>query len=164
MMKVTIYNNKTGMSTTVVNEIGNVGYLQLCDITELGDGDDKILEVKADGEWILEFTSIDWFFGHDYTLTTSFSGRGNDIAYSRSSQDPYRNTFKATESATICRATHNGNSNFIVEMFELSEKGEMTVVFNEIGYYKGETVISTVPGKMYIFNVIADGDWTFNME
>ena len=59
----------------------------------------------------------------------------------------------------IVTGIHRGQSNFIVHLVGLSFSGE-EFLFNEIGNYRGQTLIDDMPRGNYLLAVQADGLWS----
>ncbi len=55
--------------------------------------------------------------------------------------------------------THSGASNFVVKAWK---DGQSTLLANEIGPYEGRAV--GIPAGTAIYDITADGDWTFEIE
>ena len=135
------YYSASGYSDMLSNEIGAVNSYQIYDATGNGAAGGGMLDVNADGRWSITFIPL-----ADYVSSstkTSFSGRGNAVV----------GCFTAN-GVTVCKGTHRGDHNFIVDVYEYSETGDrLSLAFNEIGTYSGETVLRTEAGKKYFFNV-----------
>lgn len=141
------YYDASGSRTLLSNEIGVIDSYQVFDATGNSGTDGGMLEVDADGSWSITFMPIADKVSR--SEKSSFSGRGDDVVGS----------FTAS-GLTVCKGGHRGDSNFIVEVYELSETGgRVALAFNEIGTCSGETVLRTEAGKRYFFNVVADGSW-----
>jgi hypothetical protein len=57
----------------------------------------------------------------------------------------------------IVTATHRGQSNFIVHLIGFGDTSGEPFVFNEIGNYRGQTLIDDLPKGHYLLYVQADG-------
>ena len=83
----------------------------------------------------------------------SFSGTGDDVV-----------TLPKSVKAAVVTATHDGESNFVIEV--LDKKNETTdLVVNEIGAYTGSTAFGLrqrTTGRR--LQVTADGDWTITLH
>lgn len=145
------YYNASGSKALLKNEIGSVNSYQVYDGTKYSSSGSGMMEVTADGGWNLTFIPLTDHVSSN--IRSSFSGKGDSVV----------GCFKAS-GLTVCKASHNGNSNFIVDVYEYSETGKRILAFNEIGRYNGETVLRTQAGKTYFFNVRADGNWTIDLE
>jgi hypothetical protein len=74
-----------------------------------------------------------------------FDGRGKTATNQMAMPSPYSKvTF-----------THNGSSNFVVKVYY---GNDYDLLVNEIGYYKGTTLILT--NEKVTFDIDADGSWT----
>ncbi|MFI7132561.1 hypothetical protein ACIBQ1_43265 [Nonomuraea sp. NPDC050153] len=84
--------------------------------------------------------------------TTTYSGEGDDVV-----------SIPVASTPSIVKATHQGESNFIVWALATSGK-QVDLVANEVGDYKG-TVAFNVSGahKVRSFSVTADGSWTLQV-
>ncbi len=60
----------------------------------------------------------------------------------------------------IVRARHRGEANFIV----VTETRPGKILFNEIGNYVGEILVSDMPAGSYLLSVQADGQWTIRFS
>lgn len=83
---------------------------------------------------------------------TTYSGEGDDVV-----------SIPVTATPSIVKATHQGESNFIVWALSTSGK-QVDLVANVVGDYKG-TVAFNVSGthKVRSFSVTADGSWTLQV-
>lgn len=146
------YYSESGNKSSLSNEIGSLNSYQVFDARRNGSTDGGMLEVNADGSWSVTFIPLVDYVSSD--TKTFFTGKGDSVV----------GCFIAN-GVTVCKGTHTGDSNFIVHVYEYSETGDrLTSAFNEIGIYTGETVLRTKAGKMYFFNVMADGNWTLDLS
>lgn len=146
------YYSASGYRDSLSNEIGVVNSYQIYDATSNGATDGGMLEVDADGRWSITFIPLADYVSNG--TKTSFSGRGDAVV----------GCFTAN-GMTVCKGTHRGDHNFVVHVYEYSETGDrVSMAFNEIGTYSGETVLRTEAGKKYFFNVMADGNWTLDLD
>ncbi len=60
----------------------------------------------------------------------------------------------------VVTAAHRGRSNFIVMLIGYGNLTGSTLLFNEIGRYRGQTLVDDMPTGSYLLAVEADGDWT----
>ena len=126
-----------------VNEIGRYDG-ETADDLEFGE---YALDVEADGSWEVEVRTP--WVERGYDLPVDESGTGATLL------GPYE--FEGVQTLT---ATHDGSSNFIVQV--LPEIGWGELVVNEIGSYDGSsTVRFDEPGWIA---VEADGDWTIEVQ
>jgi len=58
----------------------------------------------------------------------------------------------------VVAATHDGESNFIVELIPGS-----TGLFNEFGRFSGQTAVSDIEADNYRVKIQADGNWTLKL-
>jgi hypothetical protein len=98
------------------------------------------LDIDADGAWSITARPM----SATRSMTSSLNGTGDDIV-----------TYDG--SAPTLTSTHNGTSNYIVWGYE-SNGSIAGLIVNEIGAYSGTDVI---PAGTRIFDVSADGNWTF---
>lgn len=126
-----------------VNEIGSYSGT----IADIIPYDGYAVDVQADGDWSIEVTEPTVERGYD--LPVDESGSGPAVI------GPYE--FDGVQTLT---ATHDGESNFIVEVFP--EMGNSSLVINEIGQYDGSQAVRfDEPGWI---GVQADGGWTIEVE
>jgi len=78
----------------------------------------------------------------------SFSGDGASVT----------DTFSTTPSLTAFVATHNGESNFIVEAVP-AEGGDSVLIFNEIGEFSG-AIAAPSRQEDWQLDIDADGSWS----
>lgn len=136
---------------SLVNEIGNYSCTQIFNATNIDDSSSGMVEVDADGDWSITFSPVKAVVNNE--TSTSFSGYGSDIT----------GAFKSTGNM-VCTVSHDGEHNFIVHAYELTEDGDRESVANEIGEYNGQCVIRTKKDTLYFFEVDADGNWTIDVE
>ena len=118
----------------LINEIGNYdGYVLL------GGEAPYAFEITADGTWSCVIERL------DKIPDTSFAGKGD-----------YVTGFCALTSGAW-EFTHDGRSNFIVEIYT-SDGWDLLV--NEIGKYNGKKMITIPSGSYAFFEITADGNWT----
>ena len=147
MMKL-IYGDRSYDYFLVANEIG-ASANRYC-MSENGHAAivDGMLEVKADGNWTIEFKPVSG------TTTTNIKGSGNAVT----------GLFTASAARNIISGTHNGTSNFIVYAIKYNSRVtyDRELVFNEIGACSSQSVATLEPGQQYYISVVADGDWTLD--
>ncbi|WP_459191802.1 hypothetical protein [Halosimplex sp. J119] len=131
--------------TIVINHIGDYDGAA----AELVDGGTYQLDVDADGDWDITLRQPRPQSGD--SLPQSFDGDGPDVF----------GPFEFSGSSHTASGSHDGEQNFIVEVFPL-EGISPEVVFNEIGEFEGETTFR--PADLGYVAVTADGSWTLEME
>ena len=131
------------------NKIGN--YEGMSAMTEL-DGKavaNGTLEVKADGEWAIEFKRVSG------TSDKKLSGSGDYIS----------GLIDVTSARNTVKLTHSGSRNFIVDIIQNDGgKYDYESLANKTGEYEGETIANLKAGKKYYISVVADGDWTIEIS
>lgn len=71
-------------------------------------------------------------------------------------------SFTLNEGLVLFHVTHNGQANIIVEL--LDDQGDSkALAANAIGKYSGSKVDSVRASGKYLFDVLADGDWTIEV-
>ena len=148
---VSIYYDCSGDKEYLINKIGAYNATQIFDATDQDDTSAGMLEVKANGNWSISFVPVQSVISP--TATTSFTGTGTGVIGS----------FIGTGN-TLCTAIHDGQNNFIVRAYEYADNGDMEYVINEIGAYNGQSVFQTEKGKLYFFEVVADGNWSITVQ
>lgn len=130
--------------TLFVNDVGSFDGVQ-ADLVESGQ---YHLDVTADGSWSIEIRQPRG--GPGDSLPVSLSGSGPDVI------GPI-----AFEGSGVASGTHDGESNFQVDILPDSGMfGEL--VFNEIGEFEGETTYD-FDGVGWV-DINADGDWSIDLE
>lgn len=89
-----------------------------------------------------------------------FSGEGDDVS----------SEFMLEEGVTIITMTHDGDSNFAIELLD-DTGGYVDLLVNEIGSFDGTSaigvrdnnIIGAKPGT-HVLNITADGNWTVLIE
>ncbi len=92
-----------------------------------------------------------------YNNTQSTTTASQPIILSGKGQEATK-TFHLSGELTRFEMTHNGNSNFIIELMD-TDGNTQELVVNEIGKYNGSQAFN-VPEGDYILNINADGSWT----
>jgi hypothetical protein len=114
-------------------------------------GADYLLDVQADGPWQIV---VEQPRAASAPQTRSFSG------------DSQQATQLFALSAGLHRVhmTHQGDSNFIVDL--LDENGESVTLglANEIGPFDGSRAVQVPVDGIYLFSVQANGPWTINID
>ena len=115
------------------------------------------IQVQADGEWDLVLNQEHPSAGTPPPI--SFEKKGDSVL----------NWLLLREGQYVVTTSHNGQSNFIVELLK-SDGSQSEYLVNEIGAYSGQTIVSVgsnlfdlKPGY-YAVVVQADGSWTFDIE
>lgn len=133
-------HDENGGSDLLINEIGayngKVGTL----IKTAGNYN---LEVTSSGNWTIKASQVIPTSG----AKNEISGHGDDVQFMEIEAGNYRVT-----------GTHNGASNFAVKADDSS------LLFNEIGNYKGTIMQKVNDTSIYAISVVADGDWTIKFE
>ena len=78
--------------------------------------------------------------------------------------DSVTKSFHLEKGVTIFDLSHNGNANFIVELYNKTTGSLVDLLINEIGYFEGETLFGVRTEADYILNVSADGNWSINVS
>lgn len=112
------------------------------------DDDVRELEVTADGDWEVTLRHPRPETGEELPTTLTGDGRG---VYG-----PY--VFSGGHSVD---ATHDGESNFIVNVFPVTDDPYETAI-NTIGEYDDEEAFSFL--DVGYIEVLADGEWTLDLE
>jgi len=141
--------DSTGQTTVfLVNEIGVVQGQSADGIRTAGN---FVMDVDADGDWTVSLDQP-----HPTSAAgapQSFAGRGNGIS-------PF---MQLGAGIITMRGTHDGRSNFIVHLRDLS--GSIAAFFfNEIGSVNASKSASLRSSGIYFVEIEADGNWTIAME
>lgn len=132
-----VYNMANG-NNLLVNEIGKYRG------SVFVEGDSSLLlDVTADGSWSATVEAVDVSAGY------FASGKG----------DYTSNLFLADSITQPVSFKHKGNSNFVVYLYSFAEK---TLVVNEIGQYEGIRILDFYPDDVYLWEVVADGEWSIS--
>lgn len=130
------------------NEIGKVDGAE--DFVEVeADGDYKF-EVQADGAWTIAMRGVE---KGDFPSALEGTGMKVTHAFTLEKDKPYK-----------LSATHDGDSNFSVILFNAGTGKYGDLLVNEIGAYNGESAISVKETGYYLLEIDADGKWTANVE
>ena len=159
---IELLDNAGNTADLLVNEIGAFG-----GIKAIGVRNDNIfgakpgvhlLNITADGNWTVLIKQPRPTTGE--ALPFDLKGKGCNVS-------PF---FVLSEELTTFSMTHDGNSNFAIELF--SANGELEeLLANEIGSYTGkkaigvkqENIIGAKPG-IHILSITADGNWTLSIS
>ena len=120
----------------LVNDIGAY------DGTTILAADAVGLSIEADGAWTVTIEPI----AAAATFSDAISGSGDSVVV-------------YTGGKGIATLTHTGERNFAVWAYP--ESGSDDLMVNEIGTYKGQTII---PGGPAVLVVTADGDWSVTVD
>jgi hypothetical protein len=135
-----------GTSETLFNEIGAYGgQTAVADIR----ADRYRVAVQADGGWTLGFAQPT----PPRTarlIPGTITGHGAKVIAIRSTRSLQ----------PVVTATHRGQSNFIVRLIGYGTTTGEEGLFNEIGNFRGQTLIESLPRGSYLLYVQADGAWT----
>ena len=133
----------------LANEIGT--YAGERDLDQVRGGvTDGILEVQADGDWMITFKPVAG------TTTTNITGHGDIVT----------GLFTAAASRYVATMSHsNGKSNFIAKLARYGGTNMLDFVSlaNQIGPYSGQVVVNLNVNEKYYFVIQADGDWSFDL-
>jgi hypothetical protein len=130
-----------------VNEIGNYNGSRAVQISKQGT---YIFDINSDGLWTITITQPKPTTAQ---LVSSLNGSG-DKATSFLNLSQGLHTFSFT---------HNGNKNFIVHLLDRNGNSTESLV-NEIGNYSGSRAIRINSSGIYLFDIIADGNWTVSIQ
>ncbi|SDG08535.1 hypothetical protein SAMN05421505_101353 [Sinosporangium album] len=139
---VSAINSRGKKDDLLVNEIGTYKGTVLYNMS-YGTKGMSALEIKADGAWTAAFKPLSaarcWCAG-------TVKGQGDQV-------------LKMTPSRGLrtVRATHSGESNFIVQTYTKTTSGFSDLLFNQIGSYKGKAILES---GTRLVSVKADGTWT----
>jgi hypothetical protein len=131
----------------LVNEIGDYDGVTAFGVDEAGE---YVLDIDADGPWtaIIEQPRDT----SDAEYIKSFSGEGMMVT----------DFIKVEEGLAVFNFTHDGDSNFIVNL--LNEDGDVvSYLANEIGEYEG-SIAEYVDQGNYVVRIDADGAWTMDFD
>ncbi|NRQ33342.1 hypothetical protein HII36_16015 [Nonomuraea sp. NN258] len=145
------HDGESNFIVTSIDSAGKQGELLVNEIgryrgTVLYNGDSRKavagLQIKADGAWTAVFKPLTkarcW-------CSATVRGTGDQVL-----------KLSATRGLRTVRATHAGESNFIVQSY--TRPGSWgDLLFNEIGAYQGKAVL---PAGTRLVSVKADGAWT----
>jgi hypothetical protein len=109
--------------------------------------------IQADGPWTISI-SQPVPKPRDKLLPGSIAGRGSDVVKVRVDADLQ----------PVVAAQHRGQSNFIAELVGYADTSGSELLFNEIGNYNGETLVSEMPAGSYLVAVQADGEWSIQFS
>ncbi len=140
-----------GDSENLYNEIGDFKGQAL--VEDAASGRYR-LRVEADGPWTLRL-SQPLPSDDAKKLPGRLSGRGAKVVRVRVDRD----------TQPTVKATHRGDSNFIVDIVGYGDQVSGSEnLYNEIGNYRGETLMDELPAGDYLVNVQADGRWSLRFS
>jgi hypothetical protein len=135
----------SGASELLVNEIGSYS-------GQVAWGDAKRgryrIAVEADGSWKLILTQP-VPSRKARLIPGGFTGRGSKVIRARTLRDLQ----------PVLTAWHRGQSNFVVYAIGYGNLQGETLLVNEIGNYRGQTLVDDMPRGHYLLAVEADGSW-----
>ena len=159
---IELLDNTGGYVALLVNEIGIFDGSEAIGVREDNIIGAKpgihILNITANGNWTVLIKQPRPTSGE--TLPLNLTGKG-------CAASPF---FILDEGLTTFDMTHNGDSNFAIEL--LSANGELEeLLVNEIGSYSGKKAIGVKQGNIigarpgiHILSITADGDWTVSIS
>jgi hypothetical protein len=142
----------TNGNSVAFGSVANViGPFQGSTPVQIPRGADYLLDVQADGPWQIV---VGQPRAASAPQTRSFSG------------DSQQATQLFALSAGLHRVhmTHQGDSNFIVDLLD-ENGGSVTLgLANEIGPFDGARAVQVPVDGIYLFSVQANGPWTINID
>ena len=131
----------------VINDIGVGSGRRLITGAMGGAVRNGTLEIVADGDWTVKIARVSG------ATSTTLSGAGDWVT----------GVFTAKTSQVVCNGTHDGEANFIVDVYELNgTRNSYQLAANEVGYSTSQRLIRLKPGTQYFIAVNADGNWTLD--
>ncbi len=117
-----------------------------------------LLNIQADGSWGI--TVRQTRFSSAPALPQNFNGKGDSVSP----------PFLLNEGLTTFTFSHDGSSNFIVQL--MSDSGEtVDLLVNTIGSYDGSKAVGVKRGALFgpepgihLLNITADGNWSITIE
>jgi hypothetical protein len=107
------------------------------------------VRVDADGTWTVALTQP-VPTGRARPVPGTFNARGSRVIPIRADDDLQ----------PVVSAVHRGEANFIVALIGFGNLSGETLLFNEIGNFRGETLVDEMLAGDYLPHVTADGPWT----
>jgi hypothetical protein len=132
----------SGTKNLLVNTIGNYKGKTLILIPR---SNDYLFNVTADGTWDLSLTQLAPTDISD--APTTLTGKGDDVVFVNMQKKLTKFSFK-----------HKGKANFVVKV------NGSSLLVNEIGNYEGSTAQSIKDAGPYAFSVVADGEWSIQID
>ena len=144
---VSLLNNEGDSLDAFANIIGSCSISRAVRINRDGD---YLLNIKADGAWEIVITQP---LPHVTDFSFFFDGDGTSAT----------KQFKLLDGLCKIKLKHRGESNFIVRL--LDEQGKVAdLVVNKIGDYDGSQALKIAKTGTYIFDVVAGGPWSIEVE
>ncbi len=132
---------------TLANEIGNFSGSKALNIANDGS---YLFNVDSDGPWSITITQPRPISAPPMS---AFNGHGPQAtAFFTLSQGLHTFSF-----------THDGSSNFIVQLLD-QNGNEIENLVNEIGNYSGSKAVHIDSSAIYFLNIYADGNWTVSIQ
>jgi hypothetical protein len=159
---IQLFDDTGGLVDLLVNEIGvfdgSVAIGVIEDNIIGAEPGIHVLDITADGNWTVLIKQPRPTNGE--TLPLNLTGKGCDVS----------SFFLLDEGLVTFDMTHDGDSNFAIELFSAS--GELEeLLANEIGSYSGKKAIGVKQGNIigarpgiHIVSVTADGNWTLSIS
>lgn len=107
-----------------------------------------ILEIDADGNWIIEVSGNIKKISTPTPASKIFLGKGLDITP----------VFQISSGLTIFEMYHNGSSDFIVWLLNSNTNEKISLLANKSGFFYG-IVAEGLGSDYYKLEIEADGDW-----
>jgi hypothetical protein len=144
---VDLLNDHGNGTVLLTNTIGSCSISRAVRVDSSGR---YLLNVKADGAWEIVITQP---LPHQTEYRFFFDGNGTTAT----------EQFKLLDGLCKIKLKHRGSRNFIVDL--LNDEGKhVENVVNEIGNYDGSQAVKVKKEGTYIFDVIADGEWSIELD
>jgi uncharacterized protein YdbL (DUF1318 family) len=134
-----------GRQEVLFNEIGR--YAGQTAVAEVSSGPYRV-SVNADGSWVLRFQQP-LPTGSERHVLGVMAGRGARVIPVKADHDLQ----------PVVTATHHGQANFVVNLIGYGNTTGEQLLFNEIGNFRGQTLVDDMPDGPYLLHVQADGKW-----
>ena len=159
---IELLDNAGNTADLLVNEIGAFGGIKAIGVRNGNIFGAKpgvhLLNITADGNWTVLIKQPRPTTGE--ALPFDLKGKGCNVS-------PF---FVLSEGLTTFSMTHDGNSNFAIELFSANGEPE-ELLANEIGSYTGKKAIGVKQGNIigakpgiHILSITADGNWTLSIS
>jgi hypothetical protein len=125
----------------------NSGFINVT-VTKILIPKNYILEIEADGNWIIVVSGNIEKIPIQPSKTITFSGTGLDITP----------VFQISNGLTIFEMQHNGGSDFIVWLLNSNTNEKISLLANKSGFFYG-IVAEGLESDYYKLEIEADGDW-----